>query len=1084
MKKLLIFLFTVLFLSLHALSQGLPDSLRIDWSTAGYSGSIPEPSLILNVKDFGAYGDSIHDDYTAIMNAVNSTATFRVIFFPAGNYLIKSSLHLPSNVVLRGAGAATNLIFKSFSGNCISIDSVQAGSFTSLSDGYIKGSSQLTLSSVSNFTINGYAELREANGSWDTQPAAWATYNVGQIVKVTAINGNTITIEPALHITYSQSLQPQIRPVAPKQNVGIECLKISRTDTVTNQYGYNINFNYASNCWVTGVESNKSQGAHIMMSGSSHITVSGCYFHEAYNYDGTGTAGYGVTMIAHNSDCKVENSIFRHLRHSMVAKQGANGNVFAYNYSLEPNRTEIPADAGADMLLHGHYAFANLFEGNIGQTIMEDETWGPSGPYNTFFKNRAEGYGIIISNQAVTSDKQNIIGNEVTNTNYASQKGNYIIAGNNQLTFGNNINSSIQPAGTDSLTIESFYLHQQPYFWNITSTWPSIGIPNILNSGSNPAKERYLANDIITSCSQDNTGVPVDCNNIRVNLVTSSISCSSTTDGAITLHASGGKLPFLFSIDSLSYQRDSTFINLGGGRYSIWMKDSAGCADTLRDVLITKPTAIVVSAAITSATNCLNNGSVTLKASGGVPPYLYSISDTAHFVSTALFAGIGSGSYTGRVKDSHGCIGLLTTITVGKTGAIILSATKTATSNCLNDGSITIKASGGTAPYTYSLTDTLHFVSTSTCSALAAGTYTGYVKDSKGCIASLANIVVSKATAIVVTASTTISSLCINDATLTLKASGGTSPFLYSLNDTTHFVNSNLFSNLASGAYTGYVKDVKGCIGSLANIVVKKASAIAITATRVAASSCKDDGTITLKASGGNAPYQYSLNDSVNFSSATLFTNLTAGSYKGWVRDAKGCTAYVTNLIVSKTATLTASGSKTNVTCQNGSDGTITLKASGGTLPYVYSLDGSTFVSTIKFTGLSAVTYSGTIKDAKGCLSVTAPIAISNGTKACSSSSATIRMNENNELNAADGFHVSIFPNPSSNSFHLKVEGSSIKETVIVVTDILGRQVKVIHCNTNSDIVIGENFPSGSYIAKVIQGKNIEIIKLLKEKSK
>jgi hypothetical protein len=92
---------------------------------------------------------------------------------------------------------------------------------------------------------------------------------------------------------------------------------------------------------VKGVESSKSQASHIMLKSSKNISISGCYFHDAFTYDGTSTAGYGVNMIQHNSDCIVENCVFKHLRHSMVAKQGANGNVFAYNYSFDPFRSEF-----------------------------------------------------------------------------------------------------------------------------------------------------------------------------------------------------------------------------------------------------------------------------------------------------------------------------------------------------------------------------------------------------------------------------------------------------------------------------------------------------------------------------------------------------------------------------------------------------------------------------------------------------------------------------------------------------------------------------------------------------------------------
>jgi hypothetical protein len=504
MKNLYLPLLCALLVLLHAKAQVLPDSLKVDWSTAGYTGTIPKPARIIYVKNFGAYGDNVHDDYGAITNAINSATGARVIYFPSGNYVIKTPLSLPDNVVLRGVGGAANLVFNLTGGNCINVTNPQTAAFTNIESGYTKGSSKLVLANTSGFVVNGMAEIREVNGSWDTQPSTSATYSVGQVVKVTAVTGNTVTIEPSLHINYTKSLQPQIRPIITKENVGIECLKISRVDPTLNTYGYNINFTYAHNCWVTGVESNKSKGAHIFLNTSCNITVSGSYFHDAFSYDGAGTRGYGVLMFAHNSDSKVENCIFRHLRHAMVAENGANGNVFAYNYSLEPYRTEFPTDAGGDMLLHGHYAFANLFEGNIGQTIMIDNTWGASGPYNTFLRNRAELYGIIVqASSTVSSDRQNIIGNEVTHSNFLSLKGQYSIAGKNEFTYGNNVNSVIKPGGTNNFADKSYYLQQQPYFWNITAPWAGIGIPNKLGSGTNPARQRYLNNGVLTTCLQD-----------------------------------------------------------------------------------------------------------------------------------------------------------------------------------------------------------------------------------------------------------------------------------------------------------------------------------------------------------------------------------------------------------------------------------------------------------------------------------------------------------------------------------------------------------------------------------------------------
>src|SRR6185295_8942189 len=226
------------------------------------------------------------------------------------------------------------------------------------------------------------------NGTWNSVPAVWAIDCIGQIVKITNISGDSLFLNEALRMDYTDSLQPQIRVFKPITNAGIECLKILRADSVAPIVSYNISFLGAANCWINGVESDHSIGAHATADLSTHLAISGCYFHHAYEYDGVSTHGYGVTLIQHTGDCLVENNFFRHLRHAMMVKQGANGNVFAYNYSIEPTRTEFPYDASGDISAHGHYPFANLFEENIVQTLYIDQTWGPAGPYNTFFRNR------------------------------------------------------------------------------------------------------------------------------------------------------------------------------------------------------------------------------------------------------------------------------------------------------------------------------------------------------------------------------------------------------------------------------------------------------------------------------------------------------------------------------------------------------------------------------------------------------------------------------------------------------------------------------------------------------------------------
>ncbi len=57
------------------------------------------------------------------------------------------------------------------------------------------------------------------------------------------------------------------------------------------------------------------------------------------------------------------------------------------------------------------------------------------------------------------------------------------------------------PTGTNSLPDSSYYHNSTPPFWNIFSQWPSIGYPNSINAGTNPAKKRYEGGDYFASAN-------------------------------------------------------------------------------------------------------------------------------------------------------------------------------------------------------------------------------------------------------------------------------------------------------------------------------------------------------------------------------------------------------------------------------------------------------------------------------------------------------------------------------------------------------------------------------------------------------
>jgi hypothetical protein len=138
----------------------------------------------------------------------------------------------------------------------------------------------------------------------------------------------------------------------------------------------------------------------------------------------------------------------------MILQAGANGNVYAYNYSIDPYRDNfIVSNSVGDFALHGNWTYANLFEGNVGQNLMVDNSHGKNGDCNTFFKNKLESWGIMVFPGA--GDAINFVGNEVTNKSLFY--GRYMLGGTNHFELKNAIRGKIQETTTEIALPNSFF---------------------------------------------------------------------------------------------------------------------------------------------------------------------------------------------------------------------------------------------------------------------------------------------------------------------------------------------------------------------------------------------------------------------------------------------------------------------------------------------------------------------------------------------------------------------------------------------------------------------------------------------------
>jgi hypothetical protein len=97
---------------------------------------------------------------------------------------------------------------------------------------------------------------------------------------------------------------------------------------------------------------------------------------------------------------------------------------------------------------------------------------------------------------------------------------------------------------------------------------------------------------------------------------------------------------------------------------------------------------------------------------------------------------------------------------------------------------------------------------------------------------------------------------------------------------------------------------------------------------------------------------------------------LSAGSHKVTVKDANGCSK-IDSIVVNQPTAVTLSLSKTDVSCNGGTDGSVTATFGGGTGAFMIKLDDGGFApagtSPQTFNNLSAGSHKVTVKDANGC---------------------------------------------------------------------------------------------------------------------
>lgn len=517
------------------------------------------------------------------------------------------------------------------------------------------------------------------------------------------------------------------------------------------------------------------------------------------------------------------------------------------------------------------------------------------------------------------------------------------------------------------------------------------GLFSGLTAGSYQLVTSKPANENCDDIYEETVTVP-QRSALTATLTAQPVTCYGMNNGTVSVQADGGSGSYSYYWeywDGSSWQHnpfwfptDVQITTLGPGRYRVQVSDNKStlnCTTTSQEIEVTEPAQLqITNVQPTDAACKADGGRIKITAAGGNGSYVYyySIGDqlnyTAFTENTPLTT---NGNYYVKVEDAKGCkvedntAYSISLPTVPMDFTMQTSDYEGVSVSCYqgNNGSITVTATGGSeSGYTYSLNGGA-YQNPSSFNQLTAGDYVVTVKDKRGCELSR-NITLSQPTVPLQGSIINKQEVgCPGTATgsFAIDIQNGRAPYQYSIDNGKTFQSANNFTNLYTGTYQVVVKDKYDCRWTT-NVTLNSIIPVVVFTNTVSNVSCfnGNNGAIKVTATGGQPPYQYKWE---NFSNTTdLLTGVSAGQYVLLLTDGAGCYSKDTVQVAQPAAAVSAI-TTTQPVCI-GSNGSITVNASGGTPPYKYSANnGNTFQDDAVLSDLPAGTYNVVIKDINNC---------------------------------------------------------------------------------------------------------------------
>ena len=596
----------------------------------------------------------------------------------------------------------------------------------------------------------------------------------------------------------------------------------------------------------------------------------------------------------------------------------------------------------------------------------------------------------------------------------------------------------------DSLLVLQAGLNNSNYtvLWNTGQSSQSISV--------SPGQYFYTATS--GSCVLYSDTVTVfNQTSIIVDSIVSQISCFGLTDASIDLTVNGGVAPYsYFWQDSVSgfISTSEDLINLSEGVYHCFITDFNGCEVPLMSVIITEPQPLSMSSSFTDV-SCysLNDGTIDLSISGGIPPYSVSwTSVNGYLGSGESISNLPPDIYTATITDANNCGPIFEFISITEPSAITLFGTSSDIS-CfgLNDGSIDLVTTG--LNLNFSWTGPNSFSSTSEdISFLYPGVYTVSITDANGCIGPSASYTILEPSDIVITSVISdVSCYSGNDGSIDLTILGGSGNYTTIWTGTNSYfsVSEDIFT-LSSGMYTYSVTDINGCSPTVNNspLIINQPQNIQLSSVSTDESCYGDaDGSIDVSLTP-LSNFTFSWVGPNSFSSNLVdISSLVAGTYNLIVTDLNNCT-YNLSEVINIGNIIVVDTFVNDISCNGLTDGNIVLVTPNSVNPtFSWSGPNSFSSSNSQILNLENGLYSVVINDNSNCptqlnLNIYEPLVLS---------STSIKYNE-----SCDGYQ--------DGSVEVLVNGGTPNYTYV--------------WNNGNNTSLNSNLLNGEYILNIIDDNN------------